>query len=166
MESTKLQNLAAKFWQGICSEEEENQLREAIRFGKVPAGLEDLEAYFQGLESVRTEETLGDDFDQAILASISKPQKTKTKVRPMFLMRIAATAALFIALGFGANSLGLFAPAEASSPVHVSDTYQDPGKAFSQVKLALYKMSTNLNKGLQPAFKLSEFHKNTKRLNK
>ena len=156
MDSHKMHKLAERFWQGACTEQEEQQLKQALSFGKIPEGLEPLADYFRSLEDQKSQLVLDTSFDEVLLAEVAERRQAKT--RPMFFMRMAAGLALIVGLSY--TALTLLSPDPPQSvEVAIVDTYEDPEVAFREVKRALMKVSTNLNSGLEPTIKLGEFHK-------
>ena len=155
MESHKLHILAARFWQGDLSIEEENQLREAVRFGRISKELEPLRHYFETLDAEKEARKLDEDFDAEIMAQIA--ERKQAQIRPMMLWRMAA--GLLLLLGLGYTAIEWIPTQKISSPVVVKhDSYSKPGPAYNQVKSALFKMSTNLNIGLDATAKIGKLN--------
>lgn len=155
MESHKLHTLAARFWQGELSDKEEALLREAVRYGESSPELEPLKAYFDVMEQEKEERQLGDDFDEMIQAQIA--ERKQAKVKPMFLMRIAAGIVLLLGLGYTALEYMPLGGSLTSQTV-THDSYAKPGPAYKQVKSALFMMSTNLNIGLEATSKIGKIN--------
>lgn len=155
MESHKAYQLAERFWQGDCTEQEEHELKAHVSSGDAAPGLEPLVAYFASLDAERSSLSLDASFDEAILAEVAERRKAKT--RPMFIMRMAAGIALIVGLSYTALT---FLPEQTQAhEIVITDTYDDPEVAFEEVKKALMKVSSNLNTGLEPTIKFGEFHK-------
>jgi len=150
-----LNKLAKKFWEGACSEQEEQELFKALQAGKLTQEQEELTEYLSFLQNERETVSLGDDFDQEILSQISaKPAKV---FMPKIWLSIAAAIALLLSISFGVNQV---LTQESSAEIAIeADTYEDPALALQEVQKALLMLSSNMNEGAKQASVLSEFHK-------
>jgi hypothetical protein len=154
MESQKLNKLAEKFWQGECSQEEEQILRQALQKGPVPQELAELAEYLSFFEQERQEQVLPDDFAASMLAQL--PAAPVRRWIPGQWWKMAAGIILVLGLGYGISQF-----ANEPAPVEIStqeDTYEDAEMALEEVKKALMLVSTNMNEGVAPASLLKEFH--------
>lgn len=155
MESHKLNKLAEQYWQGACTEQEEQVLLEAIRTStSVPDSLRELAEYLEFLAQERNETFLDADFDQAMLARIAEaPVK---QLRWKMWASVAAGIALLGSIGFGVQQ---FSQPVTPPVLAQEDTYEDPAQALAEVKKALLLVSNNMNAGMEHTRVLTEFHK-------
>jgi hypothetical protein len=154
MEYKDLKILADRFWEGECSELEENKLREYFRWNDtVPEEFLQVKNYL----SLANEESsgLGIDFDLKILKAVEEKHSNITRSLN-FKRFIPYAAAAMLAFGiffFNPNS-----PVDSDDTlVQVEDTFDDPEKAFLEVKKALMMVSSKINKGKEYSNEIAKF---------
>ena len=154
MEYKDLKILVDRFWEGECSELEESQLREYFRWNDiVPEEFLEIKKYL----SLASEESsgLGIDFDLKVLKAVEEKQSNRTK-RFKLKRMIPYAAAAVVAIG-----IFFFNPNTQADPddslVLIEDTYDDPEKAFLEVKKALMMVSSKINKGKEYSNEIAKF---------
>lgn len=155
MESNKLEQLIERFWRGEATESEEDQLREAVRYGQCPEKHADLKDYFAFLDASKNEEALGEVFDLQVMHEIER-RSSMSAGFPW--MKLAAGIAILLASFFGLRSMmesGQEIPQEEE--LVFVDTYDDPEIAYQEVKKALMIMGNGMNEGLSYTGKLGAF---------
>ena len=161
MEFHTLQQLADKYWQGECTDQEEQDLTQALLNQEVPAGLEALADYLRFNQAERNSLTLDDSFDEMILQqiqpTIQKPQKLRSS-RASTFFQIAAAIALLMVSSFSVYSL--MQPVTPAETEWV-DTYDNSEEAYREVRKALMLVSSTMNDGMEHTQALGEFHKAT-----
>ncbi len=151
MDYNVVKELVEKFWDGECSETEENALREYLRWhDDVPTEFLATKKYM-ALQHEETQEGLSLDFDRKVLDALSNKKSKKANFK-----RIYATVGVAAAL----VAFGFFAPQfikKPTEPLAVEDTYEDPEQAFLEVKKALMMVSTKINHGKEYSKELTHF---------
>jgi hypothetical protein len=157
MESNRLDELAARFWEGACSEAEELELRKELLCGPDLAKHSELRSYIRYLEQQSSDDALGDIFNKQILQAIEQKKEISSSFP---WMKMAAGIALFIGLFFTWKS---YSDSVEVRPVLdeivIVDTYDDPEVAYREVKKALMMMGGKMNEGASYAGSLYEFEK-------
>ena len=107
MDYKYINQLLDRYWKGETSLEEEEILRAFFSQDELPAELKPYKALFSYEMGEAKHETLGDDFDQKMMAMIEdeytkKPNKTKVvslteRLKPLF--KAAAVVAIILTLG-------------------------------------------------------------------
>lgn len=144
------------FWEGRLDEIQEEELRHYILASDAEEN-EELKSYFLLMASESQSDNLDSEFDKQVLDLIDK-----TKIRKSFFtsgrMGIAASIVLIIGL---VGLLNFYTPLQvAQNPTVVQvDTFDDPEKAYDEVKKALMLLSSNMNEGMHHTGVLGEFHK-------
>lgn len=162
MESHTLNKLAKKYWEGACSEQEEQELFKALQAGNLTQEHVELAEYLSFLQSEGETLSLGEEFDQEILSQISNRSSVKL-FKPKIWLSIAAAIALVLSISLGINQL-----LQQEGPKEIAlevDTYEDPALALQEVQKALLLLSSNMNEGAKQASVLGEFHKAKEELN-
>nr|WP_297657830.1 pyruvate ferredoxin oxidoreductase [uncultured Prevotella sp.] len=111
MDYKYINQLLDRYWKGETSLEEEEILRAFFSQDKLPAELKPYQALFSYEMGEAKQETLGDDFDQKMMAMIEdeytkEPNKAKVvslteRLKPLF--KAAAVVAIFLTLGNAAQ---------------------------------------------------------------
>lgn len=163
MESPILNQLAEKYWQGACTDQEEQQLKEALTHVPVPEGLEALADYLSLAKAEQSVRLLDEQFDAEMLERIQQKHAPIRRLMIPQWFTIAASILLLIGLGMGLMKLQQPMPEKevASIESEFVDTYEDPAIAYEEVKKAMMMISSNMNEGLTHAQRLGEFHKAT-----
>ncbi len=131
-------NLLEKYWNAETSSQEEEQLLQHLKGSNSPEG-----AYFKMIVEARQQEsklTIDDikSYNQRQLLATSGP-----KVLPLY--RWIASAAAIIA--FVAAGIGLWNYSQlATQNTQMAETFEDPYKAYEEVREALAFVSAKLNK--------------------
>lgn len=142
MDYNKIINLIDKYWNGESSLVEEQEIKSFFRtHDSLPSHLEQYRKWFIGIDDLaRT--TLGEDFDNRILAEIEKRPVFDVRKRSYknFLSRwrivaVSVAASLFFLLGW----MKLAVP-------ELKMTYDEAQETILLVKDVLYFTSANLNK--------------------
>jgi len=104
MDYNYIKQLLERYWQCETSLEEENILRTFFSQKEVPVELLPYKDLFTYEQSEVRNDTLGDDFDERIMAIINEPENVKAKkislterLKPLF--KAAAIVAIFLTLG-------------------------------------------------------------------
>ena len=158
MGSKELAEVAKRYWEGQCTEEEEARLREHLLYGQVPQGLEDLADYLRYQESQKHSLSLDDTFDRKVLSSIEASNGRVFQLPTVW--KIAAGIALLVGAFFMFRSLqGDGLPGSSQTMAEeFQDTYDDPELAYQEVKKALRMVSGGMNEGSTAMNGLSLFH--------
>ena len=111
MDYKYINQLLDRYWKGETSLEEEEILRAFFSQDELPAELKPYQALFSYEMGEAKQETLGDDFDQKMMAMIEdeytkEPNKAKVvslteRLKPLF--KAAAIVAIFLTLGNAAQ---------------------------------------------------------------
>ena len=111
MDYKYINQLLDRYWKGETSLEEEEILRAFFSQDELPAELKPYQALFSYEMGEAKQETLGDDFDQKMMAMIEdeytkEPNKAKVvslteRLKPLF--KAAAVVAIFLTLGNAAQ---------------------------------------------------------------
>ena len=157
MESTNIEQLLEKYWNGDTSVEEEQQLQRFFSEEEVPEHLEGVATLFQSFGADRQFKQLDDDFDEALIRNIEKSDKLSPFKN---WLSIAATVLLLLVSALWVKDI---LPEQTEQPVAETttieeDTYEDPRLAYEQTKEALLLISSMMNKGTQQVEKLEKFH--------
>jgi len=156
MDLKKAEALLEKYWDGTTSLEEEEWLIDHIDELK-SKGLKNPESlYFEYVKKNRSDNRLGKDFEHALLEKIEPEKKTDKPIWLKTWYWQAAALALIISLGILFKNQ-VFERQE-QEVVQITDTYEDPQKAFEATKLALLLISEKLNKGEEYTAKLQKIN--------
>ncbi len=134
MDYKYINQLLDRYWKGETSLEEEEILRAFFSQDELPAELKPYQALFSYEMGEAKQETLGDDFDQKMMAMIEdeytkEPNKAKVvslteRLKPLF--KAAAVVAIFLTLGNAAQ-----VPFQNSSDEVENVGYTKSGKGLS-----------------------------------
>ena len=136
-------NLLEKYWNGETSLQEEAQLMSDMSKSRGPEA-----AYFAMLSAARQEKSSLslDDIDAFNLKQTL--HATTAVVRPIYRwMATAATILLFVLSGLGVWKYSQ----QATQPAQMAETFDDPYKAYQEVREALAFVSSKLNKSQNEA---------------
>ncbi|HYG02262.1 MAG TPA: hypothetical protein VD927_07425 [Chryseosolibacter sp.] len=152
MDSKKIEQLLAKYWECETSLEEEQALREYFRSGAYPEHLRETAALFNYFE-VSKKKSLADDAFEAKVVSKVQPKRGIVVSLVRNSMRIAAgIAVLIVAFFIVKNEI------RKSTPQEIVDTYDDPRLAFEETKKALMMISKSFGTAEQQARKINMFN--------
>ena len=111
MDYKYINQILDRYWKGATSREEEEILRAFFSQDELPAELKPYQALFSYEMGEAKQETLGDDFDQKMMAMIEdeytkEPNKAKVvslteRLKPLF--KAAAVVAIILTLGNAAQ---------------------------------------------------------------
>jgi len=152
MESTKIEQLLEKYWNGDTTVDEEQQLQHYFNQEEVPDHLQKIAGLFRSYRVDQQFKQLNQSFDEALFQRIEKSER-RFRWRP--LLSIAASVLLLLAAALWVQDV---TTQDLAEPVVVHDTYEDPRLAYEQTKEALLLVSTLMNKGTQQVEKLEKFH--------
>jgi hypothetical protein len=158
MELDRLDILAELFWEGACTDSEEQELKELIQDGPVPTRHGELKAYLDFTEHAVSAENLGGSFDQQIMREIERRESNHNSY-PMW-MKIAAGIVILLGLFSLVRSFTGSTDPQAEQPQIVmleDDTFEDPELAYEEVKKALALMGMKMNDGMDHAGSLGMF---------
>lgn len=153
MDSEKINELLAKYWEGETSLAEEQELRVYFREGQVPENLKETAALFRYFDAGKGR-TLSDiTFEKEVLKKIKTPARGRMATLVFNAMRIAAgILVLFVAIWLVRMEV------RKLSPVEVTDTYNDPKMAFEETKRALMMISKSFSTAEEQARKINLFN--------
>jgi hypothetical protein len=153
MDSEKIDGLLKKYWECNTSLEEEQALQAYFRKGSVPDNLKETAALFRYFDSGKCKSLTDISFEKEILGKIQSPGRGKMATLVFNTMRIAAgILVLFIAIWLVRMEV------RKSSPVEVTDTYDDPKMAFEETKKALMMISKSFSTAEEQARKINLFN--------
>jgi hypothetical protein len=156
MEHNRLDILAERFWNGECSEVEEQELKELVQEGEVPSKHAELKSYLDFTSSAQEDDLLGGAFDQQIMQEIDRREYDSSGYPGW--MKIAAGIAIILGL-YGAMQSMTDDTEVTLNPdqIVMVDTYEDPEMAYEEVMKALALMGMKMNDGLDHAGSLGMF---------
>jgi hypothetical protein len=158
MDSNRIDDLLKKYWECETSLEEEKELKTYFN-QEFDQKYKDVAPLFRYYEKEQNTGGLDGFFDERILAKIEKPQES-IKKRGL-LINMFLNASKVAAVGLIIATAGYFIKEEMSKEElkpYMSDTFEDPEKAFEETKKALQLISKNFNKGRKEVRKLSTFN--------
>ncbi len=159
MDSNRIQELLEKYWECETSLEEEQELRAYFSNGDIDEQFKDEAPLFQYYVNEKKDGGLDGLFDEQVLAELEKSQVSRPKkgnaVQLFFnLAKVAAVGLIIVTAGY-------FIREEMNKQEvqpYLTDTFEDPQKAFEETKKALQLISKNFNKGRKEVKKLSAFN--------
>ncbi|MEM7162111.1 MAG: hypothetical protein AAF487_06665 [Bacteroidota bacterium] len=154
MEYHNKEELLALFWKGETNADQERELYEFFN-GDSGGGLAESKAYFNYLYHERNHNGLGLDFDQRVLQDIKGKKSNSLGI----LVRIAAGFILLFGIYMFVKPMD-----PPVNPVMVEDTYDDPEKAYAEVKKALFLLSGEMNTSKGYGGELKKFSKAKKEI--
>lgn len=147
MRKEELEILLKKYYEGVSTPGEEEELREYFSSQNIPAGFEAEKAMFGFFGEAAAPEPSA-DFEDRILNGIDISLEKRNRRIIYFVSAVAALFLLLISLVFIVKS--------QSSRV---DTFDDPQLAYAETMKILYSISVQLNKGkeaLEPVSKMKD----------
>lgn len=161
MDSKKLEQLLAKYWECETSLEEEKQLRDFFSSAEVPKEFKSVAELFRHFESNDKTTELGNDFDEKLFNKIKSQDTAKPKGKVIRWIsdfaKVAAVLVILVTAGYYLNEQYNNAKDEPYMAEAI-DTFEDPKVAFEETKKALLMISKNFKKGKKEASKLGEFN--------
>ena len=148
MNYNSIKELLEKFYDGKTTLQEEDALKRFFAEEVVPERLKADQELFRAMVASEEEETLGNDFDQAVLSKLEGSSFRWGRHEWIYtLSGLAAAAVIVISLWIG----GVFAPQRP-----LPGTINNPEVAYAETRKALNQVSDNLNKGLAPVQSATE----------
>lgn len=151
MDYKYIEQLLERYWQCETSIEEENILRAFFSQASIPAELAKYKDLFAYERTAKVADTLGDDFDEKMLAMIGETADEKRKthtltMRLMPLFKAAAVVAIIVTLGNAAQfSMSDSTDDESINYASYKDTFNDPSVAYDNVEDALQLVSEGIS---------------------
>lgn len=141
MNTREIYSLLEKYYDGRCSDDEEQVLRKFLREAEVPADLEaekEMFAYFDSALSVPKPSL---DFEDRIIRSVDMAQNKShlLNTRRYLFAAMSSAAALLLLIGSWFFFIRRTEPA---------DTFRDPALAYNETIRILYNVSARLNTGI------------------
>ena len=152
MDYKYIEQLMERYFQGETSLQEEQILKAffAQPEQEVPG---QLRQYIPLFAALQREETLGDDFDQRMLAMVEVPKTVKARTISMSqrlqpLLRAAAVVAILFTIGTAIDRSVQSGqqPSDEINYAAYKDTYEDPSMAYDKVEDALRLISDGFSK--------------------
>ncbi len=149
MNALEIAQLIERYYDGMSTAEEENRLYFHLLNSpdgdKYPEVLKQMRA----MRRINADVEGGEELEERLLSVIGSFQAEKKKAiwSPYRWAGIAAAVVLFFALWIGS---------ELVKPTPVYGTITDPVKAFNETNKILGRVSTEMNKGLDPVQQTSE----------
>ena len=154
MDSSRLQQLLQKYWEGETTLEEEQSLKDYFQSNEVSDELRDVAAMFQYFNQAKKNNLNDITFDRTLIDKVSaKTNEGRARNLVFNSMRIAAGVVVVIAATwFIRNEI------RQSTPQEVIDTYDDPKLAFEETKKALMMISKSFGTAQEQAKKINLFN--------
>jgi hypothetical protein len=153
MDSSRIEELLARYWNCESSIEEEQELRECFSQGGVPEGFREAAQLFEYFNAQRGKALHDVAFDNELLTRIRPRNKAGTRRWLYNSMRIAAgVIVLMAAVWFVRLEI------RKSTPPELVDTYNDPQLAFEETKKALLMISRSFGTAEEEARKINYFN--------
>jgi hypothetical protein len=141
MNTEEIQNLLEKYYNGSCSDEEEQLLRKYLREGDVPPELEAEREMFRYYDSSIQVPQPAADFEERIIRSVDMADNRRgSGSGRRYLFAVISTAAAILLL---IGSWFLFI--RRTEP---ADTFRDPALAYNETVRVLYSISAKMNTGM------------------
>ena len=160
MDSERLEELLEKYWKCETSVEEEQQLQTYFRHTPVPDGLKETAALFNYFEAQKSKEVSDIAFEKSVLRKISAP-RGRMAALIFNTMRIAAGIVVLVLAVWLVRM-----EVRKSTPVQMTDTYDDPKMAFEETKKALMMISRSFSTAEEQAKKINLFNEAQKEIRK
>jgi hypothetical protein len=141
MNTQEINSLLEKYYEGRCSDEEEQILRKYFREADVPPELETETEMFGNYDSSLSVPQPAADFEDRILRSIDRAENKKgaLSTRRYLFAVMSTAAAIFLLIGSWFFFIRRTEPA---------DTFRDPALAYNETIRILYNVSARLNTGM------------------
>ncbi|MEQ8927723.1 MAG: hypothetical protein RLO81_18040 [Fulvivirga sp.] len=164
MDSKRIEELIAKYWECETTLEEEKELKSYFSSGEYDAKFKDIAPLFQYYTNEKESASLDGLFDEQVLAEIEQGVSSapkKGRVLSMFtnISKVAAVILVVVVAGYFIQQ-----EIKEKEQPYLTDTFEDPEKAFEETKKALQLISKNFNKGRKQAKKLSTFNEAQERV--
>jgi len=155
MELQKINQLLEQYWEGKLSEQEEDELRQALiaQEPTLEGKLKEAAVWFKSTASFKNTLQLSENFEDRIMNNITK--STKKTSENWSWWKIAASILIIITLGYTAVVL----PSQQKAELAENNTQEDPQKAFEETKATLALMASLMNNGKTKLESLELFQK-------
>jgi len=159
MEAIQIEQLLEKYWEGGTSLQEEKILKQYFQFSSVPAHLQAYKSYFKDLHQQQTQ-PLPELSQQRIKKTVSSPTRLQLWQSDTRQWMKVAAGIVFAILG------SYWLIPQSPSTVEISDaweqdTYEDPQKAYEEVRQTLLLLSKGLRQGGEQVGSLSSLQQAT-----
>ena len=161
MDSEKINDLLAKYWNCETSLEEEEQLRAFFSRADTPEHMADAATLFRYFQNQKNKSLTDAAFEHKVLKRIRNPKGGKVRGLLLNSMRIAAGIAVLIAAVWLVRM-----ELRESTPPQMADTYSDPKMAFEETKKALMMISRSFGTAEEQAKKINLFNEAQKEVRK
>jgi hypothetical protein len=159
MDSERIHELLNKYWNCETSLEEEKQLQDYFRDQTVPESLKDTASLFRYFDDQKQKNLADVSFDKGVIKKLSPKGRTSSLI--FNSMRIAAgIVVLLVAVWLVRMEV------RKTTPVEMTDTYDDPRMAFEETKKALMMISKSFSTAEQQAKKINLFNEAQQELKK
>lgn len=145
MDSKQVEQLLERYWSCDTSLEEEKALREYFNQPGVPDGLKESASLFRYFEQQRQRNLTDVAFESELKKKV-QPADGKMRSLMMSSLRIAAGISVVVASVWLVRTQW-----QTKEPAELTDTYDDPKKAFEETKRALQLISKNFGKAEKAA---------------
>lgn len=149
MDSKRIEQLLEKYWECETTLDEEKALREFFNQAEVPLHLKESASLFRYFEQQRQQVITDVAFEGRVKKAIEPP---KGKVRSLVYSSLRIAAGISVVL---ASFWLVRTQIREDQPQEITDTYDDPKKAFEETKKALQMISKNFSKGQKATAKLN-----------
>ena len=165
MNTTEIEKLIEKYFEGQTSLAEENRIREFFNHRQVPPHLASYADLFRYYEAAGKEVISNPDFDRELMSKLTGPRVislTPQRKKLYYITSIAATILLLCGLIFTFRADIFKNPGNQV----LKDTYSDPAMAYTEVKKTLLLVSLNLNTGMEKVQNFQSFQKGIENIEK
>jgi len=153
MDSKIIHQLLEKYWEGETSLQEEASLRAFFNQEEVPKEFANVQPLFQFFKKEQ-EAYLDSDFEKRLSTKLKVVDNQKPRAHSLtyYIKRVAAVAAIFIAILFFLNKNNFLDAGGELASVEVTSAEKAEAKmAYAEAKAALLLISKKLNKGTDKA---------------
>ena len=141
MNTLEIKSLLEKYYEGNCSDQEEQLLREYFREAEVAPGLEAEKEMFGYYDSSLSIPEPSAGFEKRIILAVDgvENKKGRLTVRRYIFSTMSAAAAIMLLIG------SWFFFIRRTEP---DDTFRDPAIAYNETVKILYSVSAKINTGM------------------
>jgi hypothetical protein len=165
MNTTEIEKLIEKYFDGQTSLAEENRIKEFFSHEQIPPHLASYADLFRYFEETGKEEISNPDFDRELLSKINGSRiifLNPERKRLYYITSMAAGILLLCGLIFTFRADIFKNPGNQV----LRDTYSDPAIAYTQAKKTLLLVSLNFNSGLEKVQDFQTFQKGLENMEK
>jgi hypothetical protein len=141
MNTLEIYSLLEKYYDGRCSDDEEQILRKFFREAEIPPELQAEKEMFSYFDSALSVPKPSSDFEERIIRSvdIAENKSHVLNTRRYLFAAMSSAAALLLLIG------SWFFFVRRTEP---ADTFRDPALAYNETIRILYNVSARLNTGI------------------